>query len=88
MTEFSWKKYQFITEVQTALLAQATNIAVHDHEVEHQADYSGSCLMIQMHQAFNAAERLPDDLSAHEAASDFYGACIGENEFPHWAQDQ
>lgn len=86
MTDFSWKKYQFITEVQTAILANALNVAVHDKNAQRRADYSGSGVMICMDDAFFAADRIPEDLSAHEAASDFYAACVEGEDYPYWAQ--
>lgn len=84
MAELDWKKFQFITEVQTALIANAVNIARHDEEGKKRADYSGTGLLIWMNDAFYAAERIPADLSAHEAASQFYGGCKGEK-WPDWA---
>lgn len=85
MTEFDWKKYQFITEVQTALIANAINTAKHDDEGAKRHDYSGTGLIISMDNAFYAADRIPENLSAHEAASQFYGGCKGDEKWPTWA---
>lgn len=84
MAELDWKKFQFITEVQTALIANAINVARHDDEGKQRHDYSGTGLLISMDNAFYAAERIPEELSAHEAASQFYGGCKGEK-WPTWA---
>lgn len=84
MNEFDWKKFQFITEVQTALIANAINVARHDEEAKLKHEYSGTGLIIRMDDAFYAAERIPENLSAHEAASQFYGGCKGEK-WPSWA---
>ncbi|MGA3678875.1 hypothetical protein [Pseudomonas graminis] len=84
MAELDWKKYQFITEVQTALIANAINVAKHDDDGTEKHNYSGTGLIINMDNAFYAAERIPAELSAHEAASQFYGGCKGEK-WPAWA---
>ncbi len=85
MTEFDWKKFQFITEVQTALLANAINVSRHDEEGVKRAEYSGTGLLISMDDAFYAAERIPENMSAHQAACDFYGGVRKEHEWPRWA---
>lgn len=85
MNEFDWKKYQFVTEVQTALLANAINTARHDDEAALRHEYSGTGLIGRMDDVFYAAERIPANLSAHEAACEFYGACKGET-WPAWAR--
>lgn len=84
MAELDWKKYQFITEVQTALIANAINVAKHDDAGTEKHNYSGTGLIINMDNAFYAAERIPEDMSAHVAASQFYGGCKGEK-WPTWA---
>ena len=84
MAEFDWKKFQFITEVQTALIANAINVSRHDEEGKERHNYSGTGLLIHMDDAFYAAERIPKNLSAHEAACQFYGGCKGED-WPRWA---
>ncbi|WP_139214492.1 hypothetical protein [Pseudomonas graminis] len=85
MSEFNWKKFQFITEVQAALMANSVNIARHDEEGRERHQYSGTVMLIHMDDAFYAAERIPEGLSAHEAACQFYGGCKGES-WPRWAQ--
>ncbi|GLK88062.1 hypothetical protein [Pseudomonas turukhanskensis] len=84
MSEFSWKKFQFISEVQTALIANAINVAKHDEDSTQKHDYSGTGLLIDMDNAFYAAERIPSGMTAHEAACQFYGGCKGEA-WPSWA---
>lgn len=87
--EFNWKKFQFITEVQTALIANAINLSIEDDAKERRHIFSATGVLIAMDDAFYAAERIPEDMSAHEAACDFI-SFICENlkevnaQLPHW----
>jgi len=85
MSELDWKKFQFITEMQTALLANAINVAKHGDEGTQKASYSGTGLIIDMDNVFFAANLIPKDMSAHEAACDIYGAIKKEHDWPYWA---
>lgn len=90
--EFTWKKFQFITEVQTALLANAVNLSLEPNEALSQRHiFSATGILGHMDDAFYAAERIPPNLTAHEAACDFVGfACENLREpgekVPTWFQ--
>jgi len=71
--EFSWKKFQFITEVQTAIINNAINFSLNDDAREKRHIFSATGTLINMDEAFYAAERIPDDMSAHKAACEFVG---------------
>lgn len=82
--EFSWKKFQFIIEVQTALIANVINISLEkDAESMRRDIFSATGTLINMDDAFYAAERIPEKLSAHEAAGQFVGYVSGTLELPH-----
>lgn len=69
---FDWKKFEFISHVQTALLANAmTLLALPELAAEHREMCSPVGISQRLAQAFAAAERIPCGLSAHEAARDF-----------------
>lgn len=68
---FDWKKFQFITEVQTALIANAINLSLEANAKEQRHIFSATGTLINMDDAFYAAERIPPNLSAHEAACEF-----------------
>lgn len=68
---FDWKKFQFITEVQTALIANAINKSLDDDAKERRHIFSATGALINMDDAFYAAERIPNNLSAHKAACEF-----------------
>lgn len=70
-TDFSWKKFQFITEVQTALINNATNMALDEDAILKRATFSATGTLSKMDEAFSAAERIPSNMSAHDAACDF-----------------
>lgn len=69
--EFTWKKFQFITTVQTAIISNAINICDDDRAKMQRHTYSASGALICMDDAFYAAERIPDDMTAADAALDF-----------------
>jgi len=69
--EFDWKKFQFITEVQTALIANAINLSLEEDAKERRHIFSANGTLINMDDAFYAAERIPKNISAHEAACEF-----------------
>lgn len=70
---FDWKKFQFITEVQTALINNAINVSLDADAKERRHIFSATGTLINMDDAFYAAERIPKNLSAHEAACSFVG---------------
>ena len=67
-TEFDWKKFQFITTVQTALINNAINLSLEDDAKEKRHWFSAIGTLGLMADAFRAAEKLPETLSAAEAA--------------------
>lgn len=88
---FNWKKFQFITEVQTALIANAINLSLESDAKERRHIFSATGTLINMDDAFYAAERIPENLSAHEAACQFVEfACQNLRpeaaKVPHWFQ--
>jgi hypothetical protein len=85
--EFDWKKFQFITEVQTALIANAINLSLEEDAKERRHIFSATGTLINMDDAFYAAERIPKDMSAHEAACEFIYHNLREannTEVPYW----
>jgi hypothetical protein len=87
--EFNWKKFQFITEVQTALINNAVNMSLNDDAINKRSIFSATGTLINMDNAFYAADRIPNDMSAHQAACQFV-EFVCENirpegqEVPHW----
>lgn len=71
--EFSWKKFQFITEVQTALINNAINVSLSEDAIKNRHIFSATGTLGNMDEAFYAAERIPADMSAHQAACEFVG---------------
>ncbi|GBO86230.1 hypothetical protein DXI23_19995 [Marinobacter flavimaris] len=71
--ELNWKKFQFITEVQTALINNAINLSLESSAKERRHIFSATGTLINMDDAFYAAERIPHNMTAHEAASEFVG---------------
>ncbi|WP_353569814.1 hypothetical protein [Candidatus Albibeggiatoa sp. nov. BB20] len=88
--DMEWKHFQFITEVQTALIANAINVvSLEDDAKDRQHIFSATGMLIKMDDAFYAANRIPKDMSAHKAACEFiYFICEnlrGENAtVPSW----
>jgi len=81
-----WKKFQFITEVQTALINNATNLALEEDAKKNRHEFSATGTLIKMDDAFYAAERIPASLSAHEAACQFVHFICGHEgaELQNW----
>ncbi|NJL81962.1 MAG: hypothetical protein HC890_01390 [Chloroflexaceae bacterium] len=69
--QFLWKKFQFIIEVQTALINNAVNLSLEADAKEQRHIFSATGALMTMDEAFYAAERIPENLSAHEAAHEF-----------------
>lgn len=88
---FSWKKFQFITEVQTALVTNAVNLSLEADAKERRHIFSATGTLINMDDAFYAADRIPVNLTAHQAACEFVEfACENLREqgakVPNWFQ--
>ena len=73
------EKFQFVTEVQTALINHAINRILEDDAKEKRHIFSATGTLINMDDAFYAAERIPRGKSAHEAASEFVGFVCDES---------
>ena len=84
--EFDWKKFQFIIEVQTALINNAINRSLDEDAIAKRAQFSATGTLINMDDAFYAADRIPENMSAHEAANEFvHFVCGAEKaEVPEW----
>lgn len=87
---FNWKKFQFITEVQTAVINNATNLTFNNDDAKNiRHIFSATGTLSIMDDAFYAAERIPSDLTAHEAACDFCGYMLenlkeDNSDVPYW----
>lgn len=89
--KFTWKKFQFITEVQTALINNAVNVSLNDDAIEKRHIFSATGTLIHMDDAFYAAERIPENKTAHKAAVEFVGfVCENlrdeDDDLPTWFQ--
>lgn len=84
--ELDWKKFQFIIEVQTALINNAINRSLDENIKANRAQISATGTLIHMDDAFYAAERIPEKMSAHEAANQFVHFVCGSDdaEAPQW----
>ena len=69
--EFSWKKFQFVMTVQTALIANAVNLTLEPGAKEKRHLFSATGILGHMADAFYAADKIPDDLDAVIAADQF-----------------
>jgi len=66
------KQEQFLWVVQTMCLANAINLASRPERAEeYRTEISASGSFITMDEAVRASERIPDDLTASEAANEF-----------------
>ena len=57
--------------MQTVLINNATNLALDEDAILKRAIFSATGTLSRMHEAFSAAERIPSNMSAHDAACDF-----------------
>ena len=76
------KQEQFLWAVQTAILANCVNVASYDQtEAGHAERYrhviSPTGILGMMHDVLWASERIPQDMTAAEAAVDFCGFMLG-----------
>jgi hypothetical protein len=76
------KTYQFITAVQTAILADSTPIA-------STGAYGRNSVLCLIDDAFDVATRIPENVPAHEAAMRFLAFRLGHAgeeapEYPGW----
>jgi len=73
MSELNLKMFEFISEVQTALIANAINLSIDENASTKRDIFSATATLIKMDEAFRAAGRIPTKMSAHEAACQFVG---------------
>lgn len=76
------KQEQFLWAVQTAILANCVNVASYDGEEPGHAEryrhvISPTGILGMMHDVLWASERIPQDMTAAEAAVDFCGFMLG-----------
>jgi hypothetical protein len=71
MESNNWKKYQFVTEVQTALIADALAIRGCNEDEKAAILSTAKTTLTEMNAVFEAAERIPDEVSAHDAAVEY-----------------
>lgn len=85
---FDWKKYQFITEVQTAVICNAIRKKGTDECHGNESFFSAMGVSSIMEEAFFASEKLPQGQSAHESAVQFIDFHVLENRHPEatWFQ--
>jgi|GEM_PF-1853711 hypothetical protein len=69
--QLDWKKFQFITTAQTSIINNAINLSLNSDAKERRHIFSATGTLIIMDQLFNAAENIPGDMTAYEAANDF-----------------
>ncbi len=70
-TAFDWKKFQFITIVQTTIINNAINLSQEEDGKKRREIFSATGTLIVMDQLFHAAENIPKDMTAYEAANEF-----------------
>lgn len=91
--EIDWKKFQFIITAQTAIINNATNLALEEDAKETRHIFSATGTLIIMDQLFQAAENIPDELSAFEAANEFVGYFCDNlreegSKLPRWCEEK
>ena len=69
--DFNWKKFEFITTVQTGLINHGIIRSLDDDTPENRAQFSPAAVLYHMSEAFRAAERIPDNVTARDAAWEF-----------------
>ena len=69
--DINWKKFEFVATVQTAMIQNAINLALEPDAREHRAAFSSTTAIFQVAEAFRAADRIPDELTARQAAHGF-----------------
>jgi hypothetical protein len=87
--DFNWKKFEFISTVQTGLISHAINKSIEEDAINNRAEFSPANLVYQMSEAFRAAEMIPDSVTARTAAWDFimwtlHGETDPSAEMPNW----
>jgi len=68
---FDWKRFEFITTVQTGLINNGINRSLDNDAIKHRAEFSPATVLYHMSEAFRAAEMIPHQVTARQAAWDF-----------------
>jgi hypothetical protein len=68
---FDWKKFEFITTVQTGLINNGNNLSLEPDAIERRADFSPATVLYHMSEAFRAADMIPESVTARDAAWEF-----------------
>ena len=86
---FDWKKFEFITTVQTGLISNGINRSLDNDAILHRSKLSPAAVLYEMSEAFRAADMIPESVTAREAAWDFtmwliHGEDNPEVKMPDW----
>jgi hypothetical protein len=87
--DLSWKKFEFITTVQTGLISNGINHSIEKDAIDKRAEVSPATMVYQMNEAFRAAEMIPESVTARVAAWEFimwtiHGETDPSAEMPEW----
>lgn len=83
------KQDRFLLLTQTAILANGINLTLEENAKSLRSDFSAAGALNLMEEALRAADLIPEDLSAEEAAWEFCGWMLEsmrepESVLPHW----
>jgi hypothetical protein len=78
--EFDWKKFEFITIVQTGLINNGINRSLDEDAVRNRHEFSPATVLYHMAETFRAADMIPESITARDAAWDFTMWLIGKND--------
>lgn len=81
--DFNWKKFEFITTVQTGLINNGINRSLDEDAIEHRAKFSPATVLYQMSEAFRAADMIPESVTARDAAWEFTMWLIHDEDDPN-----
>jgi hypothetical protein len=79
---FDWKKFEFITTVQTGLINNGINRSLDEDAIKHRAKFSPATVLYQMSEAFRAADMIPESVTARDAAWAFTMWLIRDEDDP------
>lgn len=87
--DLSWKKFEFITTVQTGLISNGINHSIEKVAITKRAEFSPATMVYQMSEAFRAAEMIPESVTARVAAWEFimwtiHGETDPSAQMPEW----
>lgn len=69
--DFDWKKFEFITIVQTGLINNGINRSLDEDAVRNRHEFSPATVLYHMAEAFRAADLIPESVAARDAGWDF-----------------